>query len=347
MNLSIVSWMVFRYKSTLNCQTDKGRGLENSWEKPAWRWRLLAFSGYCGFAPLLYLPAKDGLPDFVDLHRRQALGIALLLAMVTFFFVLSVAIASFAMVMHRSFYEESRIEWWLLWTSRKFYICWLVFWVFGLALSLLGSPAELPLVRFFMARRFWMRLALALWVGVYTLLALVGGAAVYANTLVRSDAAPGDVYLVYEDVGRLPRWLFAIGFCPIARVARDELGAQRAVILPISEETIARALKEGRFVFIGSHGGKQGMLLEKGRYLPPEAVDAMETHPDLRFVYLTSCDGGTQKAAWEAALAPAEVITFPRLTAVVEHAWWLWFRGPEVLQRVMAEPKEDEGDKSQ
>jgi hypothetical protein len=49
---------------------------------------------------------------------------------------------------------------------------------------------------------------------------------------------------------------------------------------------------------------------------------------DLRFVYNSTCDGGSKAEEWGRALAPAEVRTFDRLSAVAEHLLWLWSEGP-------------------
>ena len=48
----------------------------------------------------------------------------------------------------------------------------------------------------------------------------------------------------------------------------------------------------------------------------------------LQLVYITACDGGRNAAGWRAALAPAEVTTFDRLSAVLEHVWLLWLVAP-------------------
>jgi hypothetical protein len=55
---------------------------------------------------------------------------------------------------------------------------------------------------------------------------------------------------------------------------------------------------------------------------------------DLQFVYVTACDGGSKAAEWEQALAPAEVRTFGRLSAVLEHLLWLWSDGPRRVREM-------------
>jgi len=58
------------------------------------------------------------------------------------------------------------------------------------------------------------------------------------------------------------------------------------------------------------------------------------TGKDLRFVYITGCDSGAQAEAWERQLAPAEVVTFNRLSAWLEHIYWLLFRGADAIRRL-------------
>jgi hypothetical protein len=54
----------------------------------------------------------------------------------------------------------------------------------------------------------------------------------------------------------------------------------------------------------------------------------------LRYVYNSGCDCGVKSAEWEKALAPAEVQTFGRLSAVAEHIRWLWTDGPKRIKEV-------------
>ena len=289
-----------------------------------------------GWVPFVWFRKSKPDDSFRMHHQRQALAILLMLIFCVLFFVFSVVLASFLMVRHRDSYESMHIEGWLLWTSRKLFLCWIVFWLYGTGLALAGSSVPLPLASYFIKRPRWLHCTAGTALAGCVAAVLIAGLTAHALRYVRSDSTPGRVYLVYEDAGRFPRWTFALAFFPIARAAQECFGPDSAVILPVSRENIARALHEGTFVFLGTHGGKAGILLKGGYYMPPSELAEMGEHPSLCFVYLTSCDSGTQKDAWEAVLAPAEVITYPRLTAVIEHAWWLWFRGPGVVRELAA-----------
>jgi len=303
-------------------------------QRPAWSGRLVAFAYYLGLAPWAWFRGKHPVQPFLEHHRRQALGIAVLGAGVALFFLFTILVSSYSLVRLRTIYELLHLELWLLWFSRKLFLCWLVFWAYGAGLALAGSDSALPLVWRIARRNRWLNAMAATLLGSCAVAVAVGGFSAYAATFVRSDAKPGQVYMVYEDARFFPRWIFVLGFYPIARASRDTFGEGSAVLLPLGKENLARSLNEGRFVFLGTHGGKQGLLLDAKYYLPPAEVGALGGNPDLAFVYLTCCDSGAQKEAWERALAPAKVITYNRLTAVAEHIWWLWFRGPEVVRQL-------------
>jgi len=160
--------------------------------------------------------------------------------------------------------------------------------------------------------------------------------AVHASLLVPANRESGAVYMVYEDNGIFPRWLFALAFYPMARAAESTYGKDSAVLIKISRATVARALAEGHVVFVGSHGTRKGLMLHND-WLLPKDIAALPKNKSLKFVYLTGCDSGDQREAWTAAFAPADVVTYDRLSASLEHAWWLWFSGPEKVRAMYAE----------
>jgi hypothetical protein len=51
-------------------------------------------------------------------------------------------------------------------------------------------------------------------------------------------------------------------------------------------------------------------------------------------VYNSACDGGEKAREWEQALAPAEVRTIGRLSAVAEHQLWLWTDAPRRIREM-------------
>jgi len=110
-------------------------------------------------------------------------------------------------------------------------------------------------------------------------------------------------------------------------------GPGQVVVEKLNRDAIVRAVESGAVVFIGSHGTARGLMVPEG-YFEAHEVQTLDISPALRFVYLTGCD---QKATWVDAFAPAEVVTYDRLTAVVEHLWWMWLEGPGVVCQVASE----------
>ncbi len=259
------------------------------------------------------------------------MGLFSMLLFILMAFVLAVLALSYVMLQYRSFYDLIHPEPHTLNITRKLILCWVVFWGFAAILALRGSVSEMPLVAFLSKRRRLIPITAAAWIVVYTTLLALLPLSLHAASLTRQDEAPGTVYLLYEDIDRFPRWLFTLGFYRISLAATERWGHGQVVALRLTQDSLKRALREGRFVFIGSHGMKEGLLLKSGFVLPKD-IRKWGVNPKLRFVYLTSCDSGTQKEAWEAAFAPAKVVTYGRLTALLEHIWWLWFKGPDIIR---------------
>lgn len=296
----------------------------------------MAAMTYLGFSPLFAIFPKWRASNFINHHYRQAailFGVFLTLVAVLF---AAVVLLSYLLVNHREFYERTRMEVQTFGIIRKFFLAWTVFWVFGLGMALLGGTRLMPLVHRLASRDRAVRAASGGLLLVYALGLAIVPLAVQASRLVPVERETGKIYMVYEDNGIFPRWLFALAFYPMAKAAEETYGVGSAVLLKISPDSVATALQNGRLVFIGSHGTRKGLMLKTGWLLPADLA-ALPKNKALKFVYLTGCDSGELRDAWVAALQPAEVITYDRLSASLEHAWWLWFRGPDKVRAVHAE----------
>lgn len=293
--------------------------------------RLLGLLMYLGGAPLYPGRRAERNGEFIRHHREHALGVFTLLLGVLAVFLLVIAALSYSMIWRREWYESLALEPRLLDVTWKCLLAWVVFWAFAAIHAVVGSTRPIPVVTG-LSRRAWLRRATcgASWLALaLTVTALV--IAVTARQSLRSDAAPGAAYMVYEDLGRVPQWVFALGFYRLASASEEVYGPGQAVYLKLTEENLRRALLEGRFLFVGSHGKALGLITEDG-WFRPEDVGPGDVNPELGYVYLTGCDSGAQARAWRDALAPAEVVTHDRLTTVLEHVWWLWVEGPRALR---------------
>ncbi len=295
-----------------------------------WAQRVLALGYYLGGAPLAWLRPAGARTPFLAHHLRQALAVFALLPLTALVFFIAVAIISATMIFWRDLYEGVAVERNLINFSRRTFLCWGVLALFSAAHAPWGSMAPVPIIHRIARRRRLLHLAAGCILASYTLIALAGAFTLHAGTLMRHDPAPGKVYFLYEDMDQFPRALFALGFYRLARASDAAYGPGEAVMLDLDRGAIERALREGSFIFIGSHGMTRGLLVDGG-WFTPEDARRTGLNRDLRYVYLTGCD---QPQAWIDAFAPAEVVTFGRLTAVVEHIWWMWVTGPAKLRAV-------------
>lgn len=288
---------------------------------------------YLGTAPFFVFSRRRRHNAFIHHHYTQAMGLILLGLFFLSLSVLLVLVISCLMVYYRPLYDAIHPEALLRSLMRKLFIVWATIWLFALLLSLMGSRRPVLLVHWLGTRK---RLALAAAISVWMLYAAAAASAILAfqsSRMLRNDGSPGSAYLLYEDNDRFPRWLFALGFRRCAVAAREKWGEDSVLMLKLTDHSLARALREGRFVFVGSHGTAQGLLTKEG-FIEPGHVLAMTKNPALQFVYLAGCDSGAQRATWDNAFHPATVVTYDRLTAVLEHIWWLWKRGPEIIRQL-------------
>lgn len=299
---------------------------DSQYAAPGWKSRLLAASFYCGSAPVLgYLRARRE-DAYASHHYKQALSVLLVLLVILVLEILVWLVISYVLVFHREYYEGTRFESTLFMIVRRLFLCWLVVWAFSIAWALLGSWGSVPLIGRLARFRFPMNLSLVGCTAVTVVLAVIFSATVHATILTRHDEAPAKVYMLYDDVQRYPRWVFNLGFYFISRASVDRWGPGSVVVAPLTKEDLARALVEGKFIFLSSHGTKDGLITRDFRIRPEEAAP-FGIGEDLQFVYITGCDSGTLVKQWKRTFAPAEVVTFDRLSAVLEHVYWLYFRG--------------------
>ncbi|OQB32153.1 MAG: hypothetical protein BWY09_02886 [Candidatus Hydrogenedentes bacterium ADurb.Bin179] len=293
--------------------------------------RLLALLLYFGFAPLAWGPRHQAVSFYWKNHLKQALILWALLGLLTFLVLVSVVVLSVLLVYYRNAVDTQRIEFWILSLTRKALLVWGVFWLYGVWRCLRGSSAPIPIVGMlfrYNALRMTGRVFISLFFVAF-LLAVAG--TVRAEQLLTQETAAAKTYLLYDDLGFLPRPLFSLAMYRIAQASHRRWGPGSAVLQALKKETLDDAFQNGTFVFVGSHGTAAGLLLD-GQYYRPADVLRREGHTPLRYVYLASCDSGAQRAAWESALAPATVKTYDRLTPTLEHLWWLWTEGPAVVR---------------
>jgi len=321
--------------------------------RAGWGCRLLAVAFYLGLLPLLRPRGCRHDDPFVHHHAAQALALILLLLALLAGGLLYWALLTSLILYGRDLYASlpSPADWPTPLRDGlplgAALLPWLLAWVWCLALAASGSARDLPLVRRLAGRPRLLQLA---WLGNVLLGAgalLTAAAAGHASSLARDDDGPAAVYVLYDDMGFVPRWVFSLGFYRVSLAATERWGPGSVVVAPLDEAHLRSALRHGRFVFLACHGRggdietahlRISPSAEPARGLcvtregdPPEsgAADTVQAGENLRLVYNAACDGGSKAPQWERALAPAEVRTFDRLSTVAEHVAWLWLTGPD------------------
>jgi len=298
-----------------------------------WPVRLAAAAGYLGLAPFVWAAPRAREHPWLARQAAQAVAVWALLGLLVLITVGAAAFLTYAVIFHRSWFLDWPLESYVLIALRRAALAWGVLALFGAAMALAGSRQTLPGIGWLAARRGLIRGAAAAQAMLVVLLCLLGALAWHAAALAPARAAEPHVFLLFDDVDRYPRWLFTLPFFRISATAEHVWGAQRVEARPLTREALERALAHGHFVFLATHGGVNG-LIHDGGWIRPEDVRDLPRSEHLRFVYLAGCDSGALADAWRAALAPAEVKTYPRLTATLEHAWWMWMRGPDIVREL-------------
>lgn len=286
---------------------------------------------YLGAAPFIRSRTAKTKQGLERLHHEAAMGSFFLLSLLGLAFASCFVLLSLLMVWARPIYEGWRLEPYVLDALWKLLLAWLVLHGFCIVHAARGSGRPLPLVNW-LGSMPWVQ-GTARWTGRVAFSAglLIAGLAAYSNALVPQSQTPGKVYLVYEDNGIVPRWFFTLGLLPMAREARQLYGDESVRALRITREHLREAFAHGRFVMVASHGQAEG-LIAGDNWFAPHDLQPGDVGLQLGYVYLSGCDSGAQAEAWAAALKPAKVVTHNRLTAVLEHAWWMWFEAPEAMR---------------
>ena len=118
---------------------------------------------------------------------------------------------------------------------------------------------------------------------------------------------------------------------PMNRAANQRWGSGSVIVAPISRQALGEALAHGKFVYLATHGESGPLVHRDGAFTPQDVAQGMRVGKELRLVYLAACHGGDLADQSRAVLAPAEVVSYPRFSAYLEHAYWLWIRLPRFI----------------
>ena len=294
--------------------------------------RLLNISCYVGCAPLFWL---KGLPqqekNSVRHHCQQALALSFLLFLGLLIFVACFTLQQVILYMSRDLFKAIPLEM-PFYVLGGFLIGHLGLWLVSVVSAARGIVANnIPWLSRITASQKRLKFSVGWTLLLQVSIVLLIIATMHASLLTKAEITEADVYMLYDDMGYIPRWVFTLGFYRVSLVATERWGAERVVVAPLSESAIDQALQNGRLVYIASHGSEGMIALTNEDFYWPRDVNSTSIGPHLQYVYLAGCDTGFLAEAWEQAFAPAEVKTFARLSSMTEHILWLVIDGPKTL----------------
>jgi len=185
--------------------------------------------------------------------------------------------------------------------------------------------------------------------------------ALHANSLIRTSRERAAVYFLYDEGAGIPRWLFGLGMYRVSRQAEQIWGAGCTVVDRLNKATLRTALANGRVVILATHGeggyaatyyapeclcigaaesgtedeGKSARFLSMSVRDRENRWGKWENVPvgrDLRLAYIFACNAGERAPLWNERLAPAQVITYNRVSTVFDHAYWFAVTGPRTIK---------------
>ncbi len=286
---------------------------------------------YLGFAPVLSILKNIRESNSIYIHIVQSIILWSWLFLIFLIIGICIFLLTFLVVYFPDFYQNWDVELWFISILRKLLLCWLVFWLFGFGSAVLKSERLLPFIRLWMKNKLLFFFSKSINIFLIALVVCIFSINLYAYYLLYSRGNVSKVYVLYDNLDYLPQWIFNIGFLPIITTGCNIYGKGGVALRVVDKENFAEALKNAEVLFVASHGMEEGMLSRKGT-IRPEDIQTMEVNKNLKFVYLSACKSGAQKEVWERVFMPAKVLTYKRMTATFEHAWWFWKNGPKVIR---------------
>lgn len=295
------------------------------------RRRLLNISCYLGLAPIFWLLSSARREkNSIGHHCQQALALSFLLFWAFFIFVICFSLHQMILYLSRDLFMTLPIE-------IPFYVLggllalWLILWLVGMLSAVRGAAPAIPLFSRITSSKKRMLFSTGWALLVQITIVIIIAVAIHATVLAPAEMATANVYMLYDDMGYIPRWVFTLGFYRVSLAATKQWDKESVIITSLSELALNQALQDGRLVYIASHGTNGKILFPGDVPYRPQDVDSTNIGLRLQYVYIAACDAGLLSTAWENAFAPAEVKTFARLSSMTEHILWLLVDGPQVI----------------
>ena len=308
---------------------------------------LICLLCYAGLSPEIYLLTKKKKSP-VSFHARNALFLT------TYFY--GSFLFSNLIVLSIRYYQNHGydISWpYIQWIDALATIPEVFFYIF-LLICLISvithRPVYLPFVKKIFSSKRFSSFFLICGLLSQSLYIFTGTTLIKANKIVNQSVNPAEVYILYNGnfatpfgISKFPEAIFKIGMYPIIREASIRWGVQSVKVIPLTFINFTEALNNGKLIYLATHGVDGYIYMEDNPFIgiipkdyeqlePVEIQEMLQQHDNLQFVYIAACFAGNADPSWEEFFAPAQVISFNRISWVIEHVYWIWVDGPRVIQ---------------
>ena len=140
--------------------------------------------------------------------------------------------------------------------------------------------------------------------------------------------------MLYDDADVFPRWIFTLSFLSVTRKASDHVGPNSTCVCKFTEETLSQAFSKGKFIVLATHGAGPGKVYANRQIFDASQASAASHGNHPRFIYLTACSLAKNDDSWNKTFPKAEIVSFNRWSATLEHFLWFCSKGPDKLEQV-------------
>ena len=301
-------------------------------DTPVLRYRVACAFLYILFAPVAYVLRFQDNADYYRHHIRHALASSFLFyTLLVVFFILGI-IGFLLGMYHEDIYFALRIDI-VQYILFILLLGLLVLLTFISAIhALRGRSRPVPLITRLSKEPLLPLFSIILSILFTLLLILVVSLAAYSVSVTPSSSEKAQVYMLYDDLDAYPRWIFTLGFLRITMKAIDRLGPDSVCVCKLTQDSFNNAFAKGKFIVLATHGGGSGKIYANGKnYTSHDALLASsQNRPS--FIYISGCSVSYRDDSWNRAFPETEVVCFDRWTAVLEHSWWMYTKGPSVFE---------------
>ncbi|MHC4228060.1 MAG: hypothetical protein ACYSW0_11595 [Planctomycetota bacterium] len=307
---------------------------ETTGNAPSLRHRMLCAFLYMGVAPVAFVLGYHHKSDFTNHHTRHALSSSFIMHVALLVFII-VRIPIIMLGIYRDdIYYATRVD---KVETVLFIIAFAALLILtGLSVfyAVRGKAAKVPILSR-ICKKAWLPASMvSIFAASLAFVLLITLLSCYSVSITPEANDEAVVYMLYDDAGFFPRWIFTLGFLPITRRASETLGPDSVCVCKLTREAFKQAFSSGKFIFLATHGAGPGRIyadrLTYGATFASEASNGNRPH----FIYLTACGLGKDDDSWNRAFSKTEVVSFDRWSATVEHIWWLYSEGPDKLESV-------------